>query len=535
MNRVLFCALLTLGWTLSNCNWKPFATEPEATTGAQQRDPAVAASARKYARVIPIPKDLEQSTEQFLNYIESASFQPNNCSEFLNEVYESVYKIDALYFDKARAIARADQILRNLWLAKLALRQRLGEFLNQERLQPPCVNAARHVLRAGRFLEDYVGNLKLNPSPSDPKKLPLAFSGAAPSLMLNPKYSKLEYRSGDVLLSRGTAFTSAAIARVGDIDAQFSHLTILYIDPKTKQAYTTEAHIEIGSRTFKWQEYIGDGKARAVLFRHPDAKLAHESARQIFLKATAATAKGANIPYDFAMNAKDSSELFCAEVVSHAFQLGSQSGSSQLSLPLYMTELKMRNRDFLNAIGVVTNETFAPADMETDPRFELVAEWRDFARVDLLHHHDAILTSMYDWMERYDYKLKTDLDVFLKKNALWTLRRWPLFSSLLKDKFPTNMSRETLGAVFNLNEVAEKLMEFLQKEDAAYRQQNGLPMSFYTLLQKLEDFRKQDLREYQQHLINQASGPQSQGQGIAAGQFANPGFHFRFRGPESKK
>lgn len=449
--------------------------------------------------LIPIPTDLKEATEQFREYVSGETFTIDACGPMLNEIYQRVYRIDSTYFDRESAIRDADAILKNLWESKLILRRRLGGFLGRSELSKECIDAARNILRAGRFIEDMVGYLKVKPAPFDKKKPREAYNGGFPHTLVNPEIGKLEFQSGDILLSRGTAFTSAAIARIGDVDAQFSHLAILYIDEKTGKKYTVEAHIEIGVKVFSLEEYLKDGKARALVFRYRDKELAHRAAKRMYEEASKATAAGENIPYDFGMVPNEPSELFCSEVVQYAYQMAAKELGRDFSLPLFSTGITMRNREFLNNLGVKVNSTFAPADIEVDPRVELVAEWRDFSRVRLLHHHDAVLLKIYDWMERHDYTMRTDLFTFLKKHIFWNLRRWPLFSSLLKDKFPKNMSSSAIGTVFNLNSIAETLFEEIERADAEYAKKTGIPMAQKNMEEHLDKFREADLKIYREY------------------------------------
>ncbi|MCO5143103.1 MAG: hypothetical protein M9962_08445 [Oligoflexia bacterium] len=462
----------------------------QSTTDEGERSPDSSAS------VIPIPTDLEKASEQFLNFIKSDDFNAKNCPAILNNIYQRMYKIDAQYFDKKKSIKNADKIIKNLWQSKLELRKRLKEFYGNKNLSRECSDASRNIFRAGRYIEDYIGYLKVNPAPFDEKKTLEAYAGGFPYLLTNEK--KLQFKSGDILMSRGTAFTSAAIARVGDIDAQFSHLAILYIDKASGKKYTVEAHIEIGTKTFTFEEYLKDGKGRAVLFRYADSEMAHLAAKRMFEEANRASNAGENIPYDFGMVTDEPSELFCSEIVQYGFDMASKQLKRKFHVPLFPTKITVRNRDFFDALGIKVKDTFAPADMEVDPRVELIAEWRDYSRVRMLHHHDAVLVKIYDWMERYDYTIHGDILTFFKKNLAWSLRRWPIFSSLLKDKFPKNMSKDTLGTVFKLNSIAENMFEALAKADEKQKLKTGLPMTPKNMDQFLEAFRKADLKAYRE-------------------------------------
>ncbi len=96
------------------------------------------------------------------------------------------------------------------------------------------------------------------------------------------------------------------------------------------------------------------------------------------------------------MNLSDHSELFCAELIGFAYELAS---SDAPGLPAYPTSLEvLQGHPFLDDMGIRCCTTFAPGDVEVDPRLELVAEWRDLRRTAESRIQDAILTSILEWM-----------------------------------------------------------------------------------------------------------------------------------------
>lgn len=466
--------------------------------------------------------DLESEVRKFNGIVSSPSFTAGTCAKTLEETYRRIFNVSPTLFDSGKARSEADRLMKEIFSTRLLVRKKLAEFVDRGEATPDCLNSARDFFRAGRVLEDYLGEWALDYPGYDKRNPPPVLGGGEPYLLMNPEFKNLDLRSGDVILSRGTAFTSAAIARIADVDGNFSHLSIVHIDEKTGEINTVEAHIEVGSITQTWEAYKSDGKVRAVLFRYPDARVAKEAADFIFNKVREVQRKTKeNIPYDFAMDVTTPNELFCSELVSHAF---SEVTAHKLEVPLFLSALTMKNRDFLSKIGVKTHVTFAPADIEVDPRFELVAEWRDFTRLNESHMHDAILTSMYDWMERENYRLYESPAAAFKKIFAWHLRRWPIFGELLKDKLPKNMSKSVIGAVSTLNEVGDALYKELEKANLANRKRTGFWLTPREMLSVLEDFRQRDLEIYKRSSSHAASvGSEAPFSG------PQPAFHLFFR------
>lgn len=181
--------------------------------------------------------------------------------------------------------------------------------------------------------------------------------------------------SGDILVSRGGAATSALIARGNDYPGNFSHIAFVYVDPVTRKASIVESHIEMGVVVSSVKEYFADKKLRVMLLRlradlpfmQKDMMLPHKAAEFAYKRATTS-----HIPYDFSMDYKDHAQLFCSEVASAAYeQYGVQlwAGMSHMTAPGLQR--------WLRGFGVTHFETQEPSDLEYDPQLRVVAEWRD--------------------------------------------------------------------------------------------------------------------------------------------------------------
>jgi hypothetical protein len=205
--------------------------------------------------------------------------------------------------------------------------------------------------------------------------------------------------SGDVLLSRGGAPTSALIARGNDFPGNFSHIALLHVSDDGEPTIL-EAHIERGLVTSTAQQYLRDTKLRIAVLRlradHPalaeDPLLPHRAASEALERA-----RRAHVPYDFEMNFRDPSEQFCSEVASAAYAprgvrlwrgLSSMSGQG-------LTR-------WLGSFGVRNFVTLGPSDLEYDAQLASVAEWRDPQTLFSDHLDNAVLDVMLEGAERGD-------------------------------------------------------------------------------------------------------------------------------------
>jgi len=203
----------------------------------------------------------------------------------------------------------------------------------------------------------------------------LISSSDEPSVTPAAEVRTVVIHSGDILVSRGGAPTSALIARGNDYPGNFSHVAFVYVDPATKEAKIVESHIEIGVVVSTVEQYLADKKLRVMLLRPrarlpqilSDPMLPHKAAEYAYKRATEG-----HVPYDFEMDYKDHSKLFCSEVVSEAYErfgINLWAGISHISSPGL--------RKWLAAFGVRHFETQEPSDLEYDPQLRVVAEWVD--------------------------------------------------------------------------------------------------------------------------------------------------------------
>jgi hypothetical protein len=225
-----------------------------------------------------------------------------------------------------------------------------------------------------------------------------------PSLVLHG----VRVHSGDILVSRGGAATSALIARGNDYPGNFSHIALAHVDAQSQRAAVAESHIESGVGITPIDDYFRDKKLRIMLLRlrpdlpalRADPLLPHRAASFIL-----AEARRRHIPYDFTMDHRDHTEQFCSEVAAFAYE------SVGMQLWMGLSHLSGRGvTTWLGLLGARHFETQEPADLEYDPQLRVVAEWRDPSALFHDHVDNAILDVMLEGAERgetlpYDWYL----------------------------------------------------------------------------------------------------------------------------------
>jgi len=205
----------------------------------------------------------------------------------------------------------------------------------------------------------------------------------------------VKIHSGDILVSRGGAPTSALIARGSDFPGNFSHVALVHVDSKTHLASILESHIERGVTISTLEEYLKDTKLRVMVLRLrsdlpqllADPMLPHRAASLAFEDASRR-----HIPYDFEMDYREHSKLFCSEVASAPYQ--------ELGITLWMSTISTPGlQSWLGAFGVRHFVTQEPSDLEYDPQLAIVAEWRDPLTLFKDHLDNAIIDVMLERAE----------------------------------------------------------------------------------------------------------------------------------------
>ena len=413
----------------------------------------------------------------------------------LRGLYSALFETGFANADPAEVAEAAPRLMHGLFAARMRMRDRIGEWKAAGLLARPAEIALRNVFRITRNASDMLGevasgNARLAPG----EKSARGFSGRNWNTLVHPAYAdgrNIPFQSGDLLLMRGSAHNSAAIARIGDVDSQFSHIAIIYIDPNG-QNWVVEALIEDGSVINTLEDVLHHGLGRAVLYRSKDPAVAARAAKLAYDRIHATkTGEARHIPYDFTMRLKGRRTLFCAKLVSQAY---ADATGGALQLPMFKTRFDKRNKAFFKSIGVRAKETFAPGDIDLDPRFDLVAEWQDYRLTPGLRRQDMVMTKFFEWMETRGYKFKetlfvTLIAVFGRLSSYLSDRSKALIASAMP-KVPRNMSRACVATIVMLHKSAEEVMPALTALDEDSVKMTGFPLHPRDMLVHLEKLRE---------------------------------------------
>lgn len=411
----------------------------------------------------------------------------------LVEIYRSVFAFDFDRYDPASVAREAPRLISALFDLRMGLRDRIPDWQKQGLMTLEVQKALRDAFRILRYAGDMVGEIMIGHVRLAEGELPRrAFSSPDLNTLVHRAFDTgqpIPFRSGDVILVRGLLTNSAAIARIGDVDSQFSHVGLVYVDDAGKP-WVVEALIEDGAVINPLEKLIDRHVGRAILFRPKEpalaaaaAKLIHDHVRKTLHPG------GKRILYDFSMRLAPYKRLFCAKLVRLAY---AEASGGRVLLPTYHTRFN-RNRDFFRRIGVKTMETFAPADMELEPGFHLVAEWQDYRATSRLRMQDLVLTKFFEWMETKDYKFREDwiirlVGIFGRLAANLSDRAKDLISSVIP-KIPSNMRRRTIATIAMLHKSTEPVLQQLQALEDQHAANTGRPLHPRQVFEWLEQMR----------------------------------------------
>jgi hypothetical protein len=237
-----------------------------------------------------------------------------------------------------------------------------------------------------------------------------------------------ELRSGDILLARSKSLIGSLAARASEVPGQFSHLIFIARDPFTKELKQIESDQGAGVVISKVTSSSLMHWVRIGLFRYHNPKVA-KAAAESFLAQAQRRLKMGPIQYDNRMDLNDNSTVYCTEIVTWAFKLVG------VQVPQWPSEIRFLNATARKNLGIKTDRVFTPQDLEVDPRFVLVKEWRNPEDLQGIYRSDAIFGRYFVWLREG----KEHLNPGLLSKIASTLGK-TLFASTVADRLGEDVS-----------------------------------------------------------------------------------------------
>lgn len=424
--------------------------------------------AKLWTQILHESWGIDDASSTYLTWVKSDEITPAQCRVQLHGVYKSFASFSLPeFFGKTpktpsqKDLKRIKDGLRNLFDARIELEEKLRQFTAQQRFKDRqeflgCAHLYKLTQKVVRDWEDYLGlyyvtqkDLQQEGSESG-KDIDVALKPQEPFTYVKADYQEdyqfpEDLQSGDILLSRGNLFTASIIGRIGSVDNLFSHVSLVWVEDGSVMGeknigkrYIVESTVAVkkgipykgrtidydgGLRIISFEEFMDEYKGRLALYRmkhlNPEGKTPAREVAQRAARQLAEMAAPHNILYNYPMDMKDTDTLFCSQAISLVWNQTCQSpdvacdttadryqAEGRGSFPLYWTPFNPEKNAFLPILEILVPATFSPADIESDPRVELIAEWKSYDQMKTFRLHDAAISAMFSWAEHEDESLR---------------------------------------------------------------------------------------------------------------------------------
>lgn len=444
---------------------------------------------------------LKKNVTSVLLQVTDAEFTQANCEIRLNQIHKTLQTIRWDLYSNAELRQDSLSIIEALWAARSRL------HANLDKVNSSCALRMREVFHLMRDTEDYLGEFAYDVPAYNPTKInfqeqpiPILDVKAYPRYFVSSRVSaeNFKFKSGDLMVARGISFLSAIISQVSNNHSQFSHVVFMNVDGKTKKTNTIESYIGVGVTRYELEYALKNENARLLVLRPKNLEWGAKAADLLNTRVTEGNGRGGPIAYDYGMDFVDHSTMSCAEIATASYRWASH---GKLVLPTYPAQITMKNDAFLKQLSLKRGPIFTPGDLEIDPQFEMILDWRDPRLIRDSRYKDAILSEMMRWIGDLSYQFHETTKSVVAKYLIFPSRKTPVWGLVRQATGAPNLDKEIpkpiLGLMTVLAQIGDALLEKVENEDKNHIAAKGRPMTNEQLRVYLESVRVQDLKEFE--------------------------------------
>ena len=449
---------------------------------------------RKPAQVEDQSVDLLEKTQSIIDRVATREISADSCKADLAELI-TYYEDAPEALDLEKIKADGQQILNQQFQARMSLHSMLGMFSEE------CKRSVRTLFLKMRLVEDLVGVYSYNmPQVSSDtikyQEQPVPLYEAdkyAPYHVgkgVDPK-AKFEFKNGDIIITKGISFVSSTISELATPKSLYSHIVFVHVDEKTKEVTTLESYVGQGASIFPIDVALKNENARILVLRAKDSALAAKAANYMSEKIKALAAQKKVIPYDYKLDFTDNSQLSCEELAYDSFKNASD---GKFIIPEIESDITLKDEQFLKRVGVKKGAMMVPTDMETDSRFDIMLDWTDYRVMRDSWRKDAVLGSMFAWIDLYNYKVHENLTSIAAK-VIWSTRYipglWQILSKVsgIPKDFTKDVPSLTITTIASLKTIGGEMLAAVTSADNAHFEKHGRWMTKVELMKALDDYR----------------------------------------------
>lgn len=434
-------------------------------------------------------KDVVLSMETQLS---RASGDSEMLKKALSKIQKDLYELNPLEFNVYIEQKSLNENVARLFVLKKSLRFSLNSLPDDSAEKERLSESVKTVLSSIRYLEDYLFELlqQTLTLKIDTKKI-LPFSDNDIFVQHDRSFRNkiASLKTGDVLLMRGTAFSSAMISRVGEAPLTYSHMAMVYLDPANGKPYIIESMLNSGFKKTELKPEHFKDQARVSVYRSKDIELAKKAGEFGNAQYENGIKTGKPLEYDITMGLEENCKYYCSKFVSWAYN----SVAKKTIIPEYPSRLLNKNRNYALSLGIPTSSTytFSPADIDLDTTFDFVYEYRNPNMTTALHMDDLIVDKMLYWLRTENLEVVPSHTMDTAASVIMTLAKRPFVQRFInklnihinKDLDPKHLA--ILGASTLL---MMKFKRAIMPQYKAYLDANGQPMSpkeIYALIERI--------------------------------------------------
>lgn len=347
------------------------------------------------------------------------------------------------------------KILSDLWKLRMKARQKFQLLSQKDAIDESCARDFQQTFEYLRRSEETL-MMWLIENDSLERKLTNVFMAPFPYNLENAQFDK-SFQVGDIFLIRGDSWISSFIGGMGGVGTSFTHAAIIADDGGTK--VVLETAFPSGTEATKLKVWLQERQARIIHYRFNDPTVSAQAAQAILKKIQLYSKEHkSNIPYNFSFAPTDPVSWYCAEMISWAFSFVTE---GKVQIPKYVASIAhLQKNKLFNDFEVKAKKVFLPTDIEIDPRFNLVQEFRYVGSLSSIQKHDAIMQILLGKISSNSEKDQVSLKI---RAEAWLLK---LKSLLLYDKEDLSfyISARALQAGIQMKEEVESLDKKIQKE-----------------------------------------------------------------------
>lgn len=372
-----------------------------------------------------------------------------------------------------------------------------------------CEKSIRQLINTIRGIEDLAGliyteTLQKKGADIDFQNQPVPMKTSAPYYgyvtkdgFMNP--AALDLNSGDLLVTRGTSFFSATLSSITENPGDFSHFVLVHKNDVDNKVETMESYAQTGGIARYDLDFALKNENARVLWLRPRFKEIAKQGAEYFYQQILAEEKGLKprTKYDYFMDLKTENRMTCSEIAYWSYLKASD---GKIVIPETKSKMPATSAPILDLAKIPKEPMLSPQDMEVDSRFEMLGEFRDYRLVQDSRMRDAILRSIFSWINTKNYVLHHNINSFMLSYLIHPISKtplWPMVKGILNISIPQEAPKGFVRLLYQINDISEKIYSELELANNKKMQEQGFPLTKTEMDLVIENIRAEDLYHYQ--------------------------------------